>query len=401
MHKRMAMSLVAAAALIGAASTARSEETAVKIGVLSDMSSIFSSFGGPGSVVAAKMAVEDYGGRVLNRPIEVVTGDHQNKPDIGLGIARRWYDVDGVEAIFDVLNSGLALPLQGVAESKNKLVFFSGANNFDLNGKQCSPHGYVWGYDSYSLANTNVSGIMQTPGNDSWFFITIDYASGHNLERDAISAIKRKGGTVVGTVRYPLGMGDFGSVLLQAQSSGAKVIALSTGGADMQNLIKQAKEFNVTQRMVPLFLTTTDIQGLGLEATKGAPLVVDFYWDQNDATRAFSKRFAERHKRLPTDVQATVYSAVFNYLKAVAKAGTTDTKAVIASLKELPVSDFMTDNARTRADGRLLRNMYFGEVKAPSESKSEFDFINIRTMIPGDSAFRPAAESECPALNKP
>ncbi len=400
MRRQAAMMLTAVAIMLSTGGAARSDDATVRIGVLSDMSSIFSGFGGPGSVVAAKMAVEDFGGRVLDKPIEIVSADHQNKPDIGLGIARRWYDVDGVDVIVDVLNSGLALPLQGLAEQKNKLVFFSGANNLDLNGKQCSAHGYVWGYDSYSLANTNVTGIMQKPGHESWFVITIDYASGHNLERDAISAIKRNGGSVKGTVRYPLGMADYGSVLLQAQASGAKVIALATGGADMQNLMKQAKEFNVTQRLVPLFLTTMDIQGLGLDVTKGAPLVVDFYWDQNDATRAFSKRFLERHKRMPTDVQATVYSEVSSYLKAVAKAGTTETKAVIASLKDLPVTDFMTDNARTRADGRLLRNMYFGEVKAPADSKSEFDSVKILTMIPGDAAFRPASESECPALKK-
>jgi branched-chain amino acid transport system substrate-binding protein len=391
--------LIGTTLLCGLAS-AQADETAVKIGVLSDMGGIFSAFGGPGSVTAATMAVEDFGGRVLGKQVEIVSGDHQNKPDIGLGIARRWYDVEGVDAIFDVLNSGLALPLQALTESKNRLVFFSGANNLDLNGKQCSEHGYVWGYDSYSLSNANVTGIIQKPGNESWFFITIDYASGHNLERDAMSVVKKNGGTVVGSVRYPLGMTDYGSILLQAQSSGAKVIALATGGADMQNILKQAKEFNLTQRIAPLFLTTMDIQGLGLEFTKGAPLVVDFYWDQNEATRAFGKRFLERHKRMPTDVQATVYSAVLNYLKAVQKAGTKDTKAVITSLKELPVEDFMTDRARIRDDGRLLRNMYFGEVKAPAESKSEFDFVKILSTIPGDAAFRPAAESECPALKK-
>lgn len=377
---------------------AHAADAPVKIGVLSDMSSIFSGFGGPGSIVAATMAVEDFGGKALGRPVEIVSADHQNKPDIGLGIARRWYDTQGVDAIFDVLNSGLALPLQMLSESKDKLVFFSGANNLDLNGKQCSAHGYVWGYDSYSLANANVSGVMDKPSAESWFFITIDYASGHNLERDAISAVKKRGGKIVGTVRYPLGMGDYGSVILQAQASGAKIIALSTGGADMQNLVKQAKEFNVTQRLVPLFLTTMDIQALGLQFTAGFPLAVDFYWDQNETTRAFSKRFLERHKRMPTDVQATVYSAVLAYLKAVTKAGTKETKAVIGALKELPVSDFMTDGARTRADGRLLRAMYYGEVKTPGDSKSEFDYVKILSTIPGNEAFRPASESECPAL---
>jgi branched-chain amino acid transport system substrate-binding protein len=230
--------------------------------------------------------------------------------------------------------------------------------------------------------------------------ITIDYASGHNLERDAMSAVQKHGGKIAGSVRYPLGMTDYGSVILQAQASGAKVIALATGGADMQNLIKQAKEFNITQRLVPLFLTTMDIQGLGLRFTEGFPLVTDFYWDQNDSTRAFAKRFFDRHKRMPTDVQATVYSATLAYLKAVAKAGTKNTKEVIAALKELPVSDFMTDGARTRADGRLLRTMFYGEVKSPVESKAEFDYVKILSAIPGNDAFRPASQSECPTLNK-
>lgn len=392
--------IIAAALAVAAAAPAHAVDQQVKIGVITDMSSLFSDFGGAGSVLAARMAVEDFGGQALGKPIEVVSADHQNKPDIGLSIARRWYDVEGVGAIFDVLNSGLALPLQTLAADKDKLVFFSGANNRDLQGKLCSDHGYVWGYDSYSLANATVAGVMRKPKAQSWYFITIDYASGHNLEQDAMAVVKKNGGKVAGSVRYALGTKDFASFLVQAQGSGADVVAFATGGADLQNLVKQSAEFGLTQRLAPLFVTTMDIQSLGLEPTKGVPLVTDFYWDQSDKTRAFAKRFFERHKRMPTDVQATVYSSVAHYLKAVKQANTTETKAVIKALKDLPVDDFMTANARIRDDSRLLRDMYYAEVKAPADSKYDFDYLNIVATIPGAEAFRPAAESECPLLKK-
>ncbi|GGC74499.1 ABC transporter substrate-binding protein [Chelatococcus reniformis] len=372
----------------------------VKIGVITDKASIFADFGGQGSVVAAKMAIDDFGGSLLGRPIELISADHQNKPDIGLGIARQWFDADGVDAVFDVLNSGLALPMQILAEEKNKLVFFSGANNIDLTGKRCSEHGFVWGYDSYSLANSNVTGIMRKPGAESWYFITIDYASGHNLEQDAMKVVAKNGGKVVGKIRYPLGTKDFASILLQAQASGAQVIALATGGADMQNILKQSREFGLTQQVAPLFLTTMDIKGMGLDMVQGAPVVLDYYWDQSDDTRAFAKRFEAIHKRKPTDVQATVYSSVLHYLKAVQKAGSKDTKAVIAALKALPVNDFMTKDAAVRDDGRVLRDMYFAEVKAPDQSKYDSDYLTIVATVPGKDGFRPAAESECPRLAK-
>ena len=372
----------------------------VKVGVLSDMSGIFSDFGGRGSVVAATMAVEDIGGSLLGKPVEIVSADHQNKPDTGVGIVRRWYDVEGVDIIVDVLNSGLALPVQTLAQEKNKIVIFSGLNNKDLSGKLCSPHGIVWGYDSYALAKAAATGVMNA-GGKSWFIITIDYASGQTLEQDTIAVVKANGGTVTGTVRYALGTKDFASFLLQAQGSRADVIALSTGGADTQTMIKQAAEFGITQRMVPLFFTTMDIQALGLEAAKGAPVVTDFYWDQNDKTREWTKRFQAKHGgRIPTDVQATVYSSTLHYLKAVQKAGTKDNATVLAALKDLPVEDFMTNGARIRADGRLLRDMYYAEVKKPSESTGPTDTLKIISTIPGAEAFRPVAESECPLLRR-
>lgn len=372
----------------------------VKIGVLSDMSGIFSDFGGRGSVVAATLAVEDFGGSVLGKPIEITSADHQNKPDLGVGIVRKWYDVDGVDVIVDVLNSGLALPVQTLAQEKNKLVIFSGLNNKDLSGKLCSPHGVVWGYDSYSLAKGAATGVMQA-GGKSWYFITIDYASGQTLEQDTVSVVRKNGGTIAGTVRYALGTKDFASFLLQAQASRADVIALATGGSDTQTMMKQAAEFGITQRMVPLFFTTMDIQALGLERAQGAPVVTDFYWDQNDRTRAWSKRFQERHGgRIPTDVQATVYSSTLHYLKAVKQAGTKDNAAVLAALNALPVEDFMTNGARIRPDGRLLRDMYFAEVKKPSESKAANDTLKIISTIAGAEAYRPADESECPLLKR-
>lgn len=370
----------------------------VKIGVLSDMSGIFSGFGGQGSLVAATMAVEDFGGQLLGRPIEITSADHQNKPDTGVGIVRRWYDTEGVDVIVDVLHSGLALPVQTLAQEKNKIVIFSGLNNKDLSGKLCSAHGFVWGYDSYALAKTAATGVMRA-GGKSWYIITIDYASGHSLEQDTASVVKAGGGSVVGTVRYAIGTKDFASFLLQAQASRADVIALSTGGADTQTMMKQAIEFGITQRMVPLFFTTMDIEALGLQVAGGAPVVTDFYWDQNDKTREWSRRFRARHGgRNPTDVQATVYSATLHYLKSVQKAGTKDNQAVLQAMNAIPVEDFMTQGARIRADGRLMRDMYYAEVKKPSESSGPSDTMKIVATLPGAEAFRPVAESECPRL---
>jgi branched-chain amino acid transport system substrate-binding protein len=400
MISRRTFAASALAIAAGGRRTAFAAEGAVKIGVLSDMSGIYSDFGGRGSVVAATMAIEDFGGSLLGKPVEIVSADHQNKADIGVGVVRRWYDAEGVDVVVDVLNSGLALPVQALAQEKKKIVVFSGLNNKDLSGKLCSPHGFVWGYDSYALGKGAATGIMKA-GGKSWFFITIDYSSGHTLEQDTVSVVRANGGAVVGTVRYALGTKDFASFILQAQASKADVIALSTGGADTQAMIKQAAEFGVSQRIVPLFFTTMDIQALGLQSAQGAPVVTDFYWDQTDATRAWSKRFQARHGgRIPTDVQATVYSSTLHYLKAVKQAGSKDTGAVLAAFNGLPVDDFMTKAASIRPDGRLLRDMYFGEVKKPSESTSPGDTLKILTTIPGVEAFRPASESECPLLRR-
>lgn len=374
---------------------------AVKIGVLTDMSSVYSDFGGQGSVIAAELAIEDAGGKVLGQPVGLVSADHQNKADIGVTAALKWFDDEGVQALFDVSNSGISLALQDVIMKRDKIAVFSGANNKSLTGDKCTTNGLIWGYDGYALAKGNVEGIFKSNPGSSWFFLTVDYASGHGLEGDTISVIEKMGGTVKGAVRFPLGTNDFSSFLLQAQGSGADVIALVAGGSDVRNMIKQADEFGIAQagqRIAPLFFTVNDIQGLGLEATRGMPVVADFYWDQTDGTRAFAERFKARHGKVPTDVQATVYSSVLHYLKAVEAAGTTQTQAVLAKMKAMPVEDFMTDGATIRADGRLMRDMYYFEVKSPAESKYELDYLTQKTTIPGAVAYRPAAESDCPLL---
>ncbi|GHE52112.1 ABC transporter permease [Camelimonas fluminis] len=383
-----------------AAGGAQAASDAVTIGVLTDKNSIYAEFGGEGSVVAAKLAIEDHGGKALGKPVTLVSADHQNKADVGLAAVRKWYDVDGVNAVFDVLNSGMALPIQLLAAEKDRLVFVSGANNRDLNGKSCSPHGYTWGYDSYSLSKAVVSGLMKQYGDKArkWFFITLDYAAGHNIEIDSSDVVKANGGEVVGSARYSLGTNDFASILLKAQASGADVIGLATGGRDLQNIIKQAREFGLQQKIATIFMTTTDIQGLGLEMAKGLPMTVDYYWDRDDGSRHFAERFRKIHGKVPTNTQASVYSAVNHYLKAVDKAGTTETKKVIPVLNEMLVNDAFTKDGKIRADGRMMRDMYYAVIKTPQESKAADDFAKIVTVIPADQAFRPASQSECPAL---
>jgi len=392
--------VVAAGLSVGGAALAANDS--VTIGVLTDKNSIFSQFGGEGSVVAAKLAIEDNGGAMFGKPIRLVSADHQNKADIGLATVRRWYDTENVSAVFDVMNSGMALPIQLLAADKNKLVFVSGANNRDLNGKSCSPHGYTWGYDSYSLSKAVVSGMQRQYGDKAkkWYFITLDVASGHNVERDAAAVLKANGGEVVGSSRYGLGTTDFASVLLQAQQSGADVIGLATGGIDLQNIIKQGREFGLTQKMASIFMTTTDAQGLGLEIAQGLPMTVDYYWDRDEGSRKFAERFKKIHGKPPTNPQASVYSAVNHYLKAVKQAGTTDTAAVIKALNNIPVNDAFTKDGHIRADGRMMREMYYAVIKAPGASKYDDDFAEIMQVIPADQAFRPASESECPALQK-
>lgn len=375
----------------------------VKIGVLDDMSGPYADIQGPGDVVAVKMAVEDFGGKVNGKAIEVVAADLQNKADVGLAIARRWFDVDSVDVIMGLGNSAVALAVQGITEEKNRIAITTSAGSTALTSKSCSPLGMHWVYDTYALANGTASAIMDRGGGDSWFFLTADYAFGHALEADTSAVVKKKGGKVVGAVRAPLNTSDFSSFLLQAQSSKAQVIGLANAGADTTNAIKNAADFGVVsggQKLAGMLVLLTDIHSLGLNAAQGLLFTEAFYWDQNDETRAFSKRFAERHGKPPTSFQAGIYSATLHYLKGVKEAGTDEAKAVVAAMKKIPVNDFMTKNGSIRDDGRMMRDMYLLQAKKPSESKGEWDLINVVATIPAEVAFRPLSESECPLIKK-
>jgi branched-chain amino acid transport system substrate-binding protein len=403
MKARLATILGAVACmLLGGLDSGRAAE-GFKIAVLNDQSGLYADLAGRGSVEAAKMAVEDFGGTVLGRKIEVVTADHQNKPDIASSIANHWFDVDKVEAIFDVPNSGVALAVQEVARNKNRIFIVSGAASSDLTGKHCSPVGIHWTYDTYALAHGTGTALVKQ-GGDSWFFLTADYAFGHALERDTSAAVTAAGGKVVGSVKVPFPNQDFSSYLLQAQSSGAKVIGLANAGGDTINSIKQAAEFGINksgQTLAGLLVFLSDIHSIGLETAQGLVLTTAFYWDYNDDTRAWSKKFGARNKgAMPTDVQAGVYSSVLHYLKAVQAAGTDEPAAVVAKMKATPVNDFFAKNGKVRDDGRMVHDMYLAQVKKPDESKYPYDYLKILKVIPGDEAFRPLADSECTLVKK-
>lgn len=370
----------------------------LKIGVLNDMSGIYADMAGPGSVIAAQMAVEDFGGTVLGRPIEIVTGDHQNKPDVGSAIVNRWIDEEGVDVIADIPTSSVLLAVQEIGRRKNKLVLASTGGSSDFTGKFCAPTGIHWTYDTYALAVGTGAPLAK---DGPWFFITADYAFGHALERDTADAVTKAGGKVVGSVKHPQGTTDFSSYLLKAQSSGAKLVAFASSGADEVNAIKQATEFGLPQsgiKLAGLYLHITDIHAIGLETAQGLILTQGFYWDLNDETRAWSKRFYARHKAMPTMGQAGTYSAILHYLNAVKAAGTTDTEKVVAQMKATPVNDFFAKNGHIREDGRMVHDLYVLQVKAPAESKYPWDYLKLIRTIPGDEAFRPLAEGGCPLV---
>ena len=373
----------------------------VRIGVLNDQSGIYKDLSGPGSVLAAKMAVEDAGGSVLGRTIEVLTGDHQDKPDVGTAIASQWYDRDGVDAIVDVPVSSVALAVQEVARGRHKIVMFSSAGSSDLTGKACSPTGFHWTFDTVALAKGTANAVVKA-GGDTWFFMTADYAFGYAMEADARALVTAAGGKVLGAVRVPMGATDMSSFLLQAQGSKAKIVAFANAGSDLINSIKQASEFGIVaggQKLAGLLVFISDINSLGLQTAQGLNLTESFYWDLNDGTRAWSAKFAERFGgRKPTMTQAGVYSAVSHYLKAVAAAGTTDGPAVAAKMREMPISDFMSANFRIRADGRVLRDFYLFEVKSPAESKGPWDYYKLIRTIPANEAVRPESEGGCPLI---
>lgn len=359
------------------------------------------TWAGPGSVVAARMAVEDAGGTVLGKPVDIVVADHQNKADIGATIARQWFDADQVDTVgFD--NSSVALAVEQIAAQKNRIAIAGAVGTTAFTGKNCTPNEAAWLYDLHALTTTLARSVVGR-GQDTWFFITVDYAFGHSLEADAASAVLASGGKVLGSVRHPLNTADFSSYLLQAQASGAKVVALANGSGDMINATKQANEFGLTrsgQTVVSLLVFITDIHSVGLKATQGLTFVTAFYWDRDEASRAWSKRFFERHKRMPTMAQAAVYSAVRHYLRAVEAAGTDEAKAVMTKMREVPVNDFYAKNGTVRADGRLLHDMYFVEVKTPAQSTGAWDYYSVLATIPGDQAFLPLEEGGCPLVKQ-
>jgi branched-chain amino acid transport system substrate-binding protein len=374
----------------------------VKIGVLNDQSGTYADLGGPGAVVAAQMAADDFGGTVLGKKIEIVFADHQNKPDVASNIVNQWIDTENVDVVADVPTSSVALAVQEITKNKNRIFLISGAAASDLTGKACSPTGIHYTYDTYSLAK-GTGGALVQDGGDSWFFITADYAFGHALERDTGDAVTAAGGKVLGAVRHPFPANDFSSFLLQAQSSGAKVVGLANAGADTTNAIKQAGEFGLVaggQRLAGLLVFLTDVHSLGLQTAQGLVITTGFYWDKDDETRAWSKKFAEKHNgAMPTMIQAGVYSSVMHYLKAVDAVKTDEAKAVVAKMKETPINDFFAKNGKIREDGRMVHDMMLAQVKTPEESKGPYDYYKILRVIPGDEAFRPmTAEAGCPLV---
>ncbi|HYI82929.1 MAG TPA: ABC transporter substrate-binding protein [Acetobacteraceae bacterium] len=371
----------------------------VRIGVLNDQNGSFKDLSGTDSLHAVRMAVEDFGGTVLGRPVEVLGADHQNKVDVGVGIARRWFD-EGVQLVLDVPNSAICLGVQQLAREKGRVAIFTSGGTSDLTGRACSPNGVHWTYDTYALAAGVASGVLRE-GGKSWFFLTSDYAFGHALQRDAARIVQAGGGRVAGEVKHPLNTADFSGFLLQARGSRAQVIGLANGSADTVNTIKQAREFGIVQggqRLAALLFFITDVHSLGLEQAQGIYLVEAFYWDQTPETRAWSRRFAERARRPPTMLHATNYEATMHYLAAIRDAGTDEAMPVVERMRATPINSFMTSGARIREDGRVMRDMYLYKVKAPDASRYPWDYYELAATIPAEQAFRPLAEGGCPMV---
>jgi branched-chain amino acid transport system substrate-binding protein len=399
--KHLICRFIALAGALGCgAAEAQISDGVIKLGVLNDMSSLYSDIGGKGAVLAARMAAED-AGNIPGARVEIVFADHLNKPDVGAGIARQWLDVEHVDAIVDVPTSSVALAVQNVARAKKRILLMSGAASSDLTGKDCSPYGFQWTYDTYALAHGTGSEIVKQ-GGDTWFFITADYAFGHALERDTSDAVKAAGGKVLGAVRAPLNTQDFSSFLLQAQASKAKVIGLANAGGDTINSIKQAAEFGLVsggQRLAGLLVFLNDIHSLGLKATQGLTITSAWYWDKDDASRAFGRRFMEKNRGVPPSyTQAGTYSAVSHYLKAIKAIGTDDADKVSAQMRKTKINDFMTSDGWIREDGRIMRDMYLEQVKSPEESKYPFDYFKVLATIPANEAYRPLKDGGCPYI---
>jgi len=391
--------LPAAIAAIGVLFAVPASAEGVKIGILNDQSGVYADYGGKYSLEAARMAIEDFGGSVLGEKIEIVSADHQNKPDLATSIARRWYEVEGVDMITELTTSSVALAIQELSKEKKKIDIVVGAATSRITGDACTPYGFHWAYDTHALA-VGTGGALVEAGGDTWFFMTADYAFGYALEKDTGDLVKAKGGKVLGSVRIPLNSSDFSSFLLQAQSSKAKIIGLANAGLDTTNSIKQAAEFGIVsggQKLAGLLLTISEVHGLGLQAAQGLVLTEGFYWDQNDKTREFSQRFIKRTGHMPSMIHAGTYSATLQYLKAVKAAGTKDPDAVAKKLKELPVDDvFAQGGGKVLGNGRMVHDLYLFEVKKPSESKKPWDYYKQIAVVPGDKAFPSAKDSGCP-----
>jgi branched-chain amino acid transport system substrate-binding protein len=391
----------AAAVALSAGGAAAQTGGPVKIGVLNDMSGLYADIGGKGSFEAAKMAAED-AGPVLGQPVQVISGDHQNKPDVGSSIARQWYDQEGVDVITDVPTSSVALAVNEVSREKKKIALWSGPASSDLTGPKCNPYAASWVYDTYSLAHVTGGAVVKS-GGDTWFFVTADYAFGAALERDTAAVVTEAGGKVLGDVKVPLNTPDFSSFLLQAQASKAKIIGLANAGVDTINSIKQGAEFGIVeggQKFAGLLIFNTDVHSLGLKTAQGLQLTAPFYNDLNDEMRAWSAKFEKRFGRPPSFTQAGVYSAVHHYLNAVKALNSKDPDKVMEKMRATPINDFMTKNGKLRIDGRVIRDMYLFEVKKPSESKGEWDLFKLIQTVPGDQAYRPLDKGDCPLVKK-
>ena len=389
------------AAAVASAAQAQLSDDAVRIGVLTDMSGPYQDWAGSGSVDAVRMAVEDFGGTVLGKKIEVFSADHQNKADVGANLVRQWFDTDGVDMVIGVPNSAVALAVQELAKQKGRIFINTGAATTELTGKQCSPTGMHWVSDAYALSYGTARSMVKA-GDDTWFFLTVDYAGGYSIENNGTAAIEASGGKVIGKVRHPLNTGDFSSFPLQAQASGAKVVALANAGSDTINAVKQAGEFGLQsagQKLVGVFLNINDVKALGPVAA-GTIATEAWYWDQDDDSRAFAQRFEARNGKKPSQYQAGDWSAVNHYLKAIQAAGSDEGLAVMAKMRELPVDDFFTSGGKLREDGRMVHDMYVMQVKTQDESKGNWDVYKRVQTIPAAEAFRPLAESECPLVKK-
>lgn len=401
-HRAIAATTFAASLMIGGAALAQQSDLPLKIGVITDFASVYSDIGGQGNVEAAKMAIEEFGGTMFGKPIELVTADPQMKADVAATIARKWYEAENVDMIVDLPTSATALAAMEMSKRFEKIMIITDAASSDITGKSCSPYTAHWTYDTYSNAHTVGSALVKQ-GGDSWYFITADYLFGHSIERDVGQVVTAAGGKVLGSARHPLNTSDFSSYLLQAQASKAKIIGMANAGGDTINAIKQAAEFGIVaggQKLAGIVMFISDIHSLGLKMAQGLVITEAYYWDLNDRTRAFGKKFFERMKRMPTMNQASTYSSTLHYLKAVKAASTRETKAVLAKMRELPVRDAFTDNGVLREDGRMVHSMFLLEVKKPEESKYPWDYYKVLAEVPGDQAFRPMKDGGCPLIKQ-